>query len=169
MPSTSWNSSPVLPGRYIADTAGSRLGFRAKAFGLVWVTGTMALRNGVIEIGQGRVRASGELDVLSTETGLKLRDWHLRSGHYLHTAKHPSLPVSLVETDVTSTVASIRAVIRDMPVEFPLTLDGAQVDDAQLVLQASGEFDRRGLAMLPPVFGVSSLVQIKLSVLARRV
>ena len=82
-------------GVYEVDPEGSRLLFRAKAFALAWVRGTIPVAGGTIRIADGRASGAGELTADRITTGLAPRDWHLRSSHYLHTAKHPRIRVSV--------------------------------------------------------------------------
>jgi polyisoprenoid-binding protein YceI len=76
-------------GVYVLDAGRSSLGFRAKAFCLKWVTGTLRPTSGQVIIDDGIARGHGTADAAAVDTRLKPRDWHLRTSHYLHTTKYP--------------------------------------------------------------------------------
>ena len=97
--SASIGPRPDLPdGTYDVDPEVSQLRFRAKAFALAWVRGTMPVISGSVRIRDGRVSGAGEIAADKVTTGLAPRDWHLRSSHYLGTARHPRIAVSVDDT-----------------------------------------------------------------------
>jgi hypothetical protein len=51
----------------------------------------------------------------------------------------------------------------------PLTVDAVELDEEALRVTGHLLLDRRPLPMLPPIAGVSRLVEIELELLARRV
>jgi|GEM_PF-1386774 len=153
---------------FTVDAEHSRFTFRAKAFCLSRVTGTLRLQEGRIELSDGIASAEGVALAGSVSTGIAARDWHLRHAHYLHAAAHPQLRLTIPPTPMTarSTVATLTA--RDRTVEIPLMLAELTIGPAgDLRAHLSGRFDRSPLGMLPPVAGVSRIVEVDLDVVAR--
>jgi polyisoprenoid-binding protein YceI len=168
-------SEPIEPGAmapvrgtYAIDTDASQFRFRAKAFTRFWVRGTMPIAEGSVRFTDGRVSGDGQIAADRLSTGLAPRDWHLRSSHYLHTARHPRIRVSVAATPVGGPF-ECTVVVRGTSCTVPLTVDAVELDEE--VLQVTGHLllDRRPLPMLPPIAGVSRLVEIELELLARRV
>jgi polyisoprenoid-binding protein YceI len=153
---------------FTLDPQRSRFAFRAKSFGLLWVTGTLRAREGRVEVREGAVSAEGVALAASVSTGIAVRDWHLRHAHYLRAAAHPEIRLSIPPTPVTatSTVATLTA--RGRSLEVQLELVELAVDVAgELRARLSGRIDRSPLGMLPPLAGVSRLVELDFDVVAR--
>jgi hypothetical protein len=128
----------------------------------------MPVAGGEIRIADGRVSGAGELAADQIATGLAPRDWHLRSSHYLHTAKHRRIRVSV--DDVPASATSVPCTVEVRGVSCVATLEVGAVGHAGDVLSVDGRlvFDRSPLPMLPPIAGVSRLVEIDLSIRATR-
>lgn len=156
----------IPSGTYVADPERSRLTFRAKAFGLVWVRGSMPVTSGTIEVTSGQLRGAGDVSATEVTTGLRVRDWHLRTKHYLHTARHPKIQLLVERADFTSRTASARVMVRGHSAPLKLILDSAEPRDGTVRLAAHGTIDRSSLGMLPPTCGVSRLVQVAVVVVA---
>jgi polyisoprenoid-binding protein YceI len=156
----------IPSGMYVADPKRSQLNFRAKAFGLVWVRGSMPVISGTIEVTGGRLRGTGDVSATGVTTGLRVRDWHLRTGHYLRTATHPKIHLSVQDADLTSGKAGARILVRGNPTPLDLVLDSAELRDGTVRLSAHGTIDRSPFGMLPPVCGVSRLVHVAIVVIA---
>lgn len=160
-------SVPAIPsGTYEADPARSRLSFRARAFGLIWVRGGMPAVRGAITVSRGRLRGTGEAAAGSVSTGLRARDWHLRTKHYLHTRRHPTIQLSVEDADIASGHAEARVVVRGNTATVRLELDSVQASDGILRLETHGTIDRSPFGMLPPACGVSRHVHVQLAVVA---
>jgi polyisoprenoid-binding protein YceI len=160
-------SAPAIPsGSYVADPARSRLSFRAKAFGLIWVHGDMPAVGGTIHVIGDRLRGTGEVAAGSISIGLPARDRHLRTKHYLHTRQHPTIQLSVEDADIASGRADVRVVVRGNPATVRLELDSVQASDGTLRLEAHGTIDRAPFGMLPPACGVSRHVHVQLTVVA---
>jgi polyisoprenoid-binding protein YceI len=153
---------------YEIDTDVSELRFRARAFTRFWVRGTMPVAEGSVRFTDGRVSGDGQIAADRLSTGLAPRDWHLRSSHYLHTARHPRIRVSVADTAVGSPF-ECTVVVRGASCTVPLTVDAVELDEEVLRVTGHLLLDRRPLPMLPPIAGVSRLVEIELELLARRV
>ena len=171
----SYVSEPIEPGglapvrgTYAIDTDASQFRFRAKAFTRFWVRGTMPITEGSVRFTDGRVSGDGQIAADRLSTGLAPRDWHLRSSHYLHTARHPWIRVSVAETPVGGPF-ECTVVVRGTSCTVPLTVDAVDLDEEVLRVTGHLLLDRRPLPMLPPIAGVSRLVEIELELLARRV
>lgn len=155
-------------GVYDVDPEGSRLQFRAKAFAVAWVRGTMPIAGGTIRIGNGRVTGVGELAADQVSTGLGPRDWHLRSSHYLHTATHPRIQASVDNAPVDATLIPCTVVVRGASWVTPFEI--GTVERTGNVLRVDGRLvlDRTPFPMLPPIAGVSRLIHLDLSIQATR-
>lgn len=156
----------IPPGTYVADPERSLLSFRAKAFGLVWVRGQMPAVGGSIHVADGRLHGVGEVAASRISTGLRARDWHLRTAHYLHTAQHLRIKMSVNDADIASGRAEFRVVVRGIPASVDLELDSVEVSGGALRLKAHGTVDRSPFGMLPPLFGAARLVHVELNVVA---
>jgi polyisoprenoid-binding protein YceI len=153
-------------GTYILDLTRSTLGFRAKAFCLKWVSGTLRPTSGEIVIDGGTVRGHGSADATAVDTKLRPRDWHLRTSHYLNTARHPEVRFRVERCDLAAREGEGVLDVRGRQVSIPLVIHEASVDGDELRMQVSGSFDRRGLGMLPRMAGVSRMVHLNLDLVA---
>lgn len=133
----------------MADSARSQLSFRARAFGLIWVHGHMPAVGGTIHVSEGRLRGTSDVAASRISTGLRARDWHQRTRHYLHAARHPDIQLA-ADADIASGHADFRVIARGKPASIGLELDSARVGDGILRLQAHGTIDRSPFGMLPP-------------------
>jgi polyisoprenoid-binding protein YceI len=132
------------------------------------VTGTLGPTSGEVIVEGGIVRGYGRADATAVDTGLKPRDWHLRTSHYLHTAKYPAVRLRVVRCDLDSRQADARLEVRDGVVSIPITIDEVRTQGDELWLKISGSFDRRALGMLPRLAGVSRMVHLDLDLVATR-
>jgi polyisoprenoid-binding protein YceI len=160
-------STPVH-GTYAIDPDASQFRFRAKAFTRFWVRGTMPIAEGSVQFTDGRVSGNGQIAADRLTTGLAPRDWHLRSSHYMHTARHPRIRVSVADSPVVGPF-ECTVVVRGVSSTVPLTVDAVERGEDVLRVTAHLLLDRRPFPMLPPIAGVSRLVQIDLELVARRV
>ncbi len=162
-------SEGVLPdGQYALDPELSTFSFRATAFLLLPVRGTLRARSGTVVAAAGKVQAEGSADAASIATGIKARDWHLRSAHYLHAAVHPEirLVVPSVANGADSVVATLYA--RGRSVKVPLTLESVEVSpEGELHGRLTGSFDRTPLGMFPRFAGVSRRIALTFDVVAQ--
>jgi YceI-like domain len=155
-------------GVYDVDPEGSRLQFRAKAFTVAWVRGMMPVAGGTIRIANGRVTGVGELTADRITTGLAPRDWHLRSSHYLHTAKHPRIRVSVDNAPVRAASIPCTVVVRGASCVTAFEIGAVEYTGDVLRVDGRLLLDRTPIPMLPPVAGVSRLVHLDLSIRATR-
>lgn len=154
-------------GDYTADPAESELLFRAKSFALFWVRGSMPAASGTIRITDGNLSGTGTIAADQVTTGVGLRDWHLRSSHYLHSKRYPGLTLAVNDADIDSGRADCTVTVRDTASTVPMTLKSLDVVDGGLRLEAGVELDRTVYPMLPPLAGVSRKVHVDLIVVAR--
>ncbi|MDN5858343.1 MAG: YceI family protein [Pseudonocardia sp.] len=167
-PEHSPGSSVAIPdGTYVVDTERSELRFRAKAFAALWVRGRMPALDGTIQVRAGRLSASGAIAAQRVDTGLPTRDWHLRSSHYLHSARHPRIAITVdgSATDAPESTAEIE--VRGVAAPLRLRIADLGWQDGRLRLEAEGDLDRSSLPMLPPIAGVSRIVHCRLMVEAQ--
>src|SRR3954452_22727208 len=150
------SGAPLEPGvstpaydTYAIDPDASQFRFRAKAFTRFWVRGTMPIAEGSVRFTDGRVSGDGQIAADRLSTGLAPRDRHLRSSHYLHTARHPRIRVSVAETPVAGPF-ECTVVVRGASCTVPLTVDAVELDEEVLRLTGHLLLDRRPLPRLPP-------------------
>jgi polyisoprenoid-binding protein YceI len=124
--------------------------------------------SGAVAVSGETFHGAGIADARTVNTKLKLRDWHLRHSHYLHAAKYPEIRFAVDHARVGAPEAEARLEARKGAVTFPITVDEMRVDGDVLRIKASGSFDRRPLGMLPPLAGVSRMVDLELDIVARR-
>jgi polyisoprenoid-binding protein YceI len=168
-PAPSDSSRTSIPaGTYTIDTAHSDVAFRAKAFGLMWVRGHIPVGTGTIEVADGHLTGQGLLAADQIATGLGPRDWHLRSSHYLHTAKHPTITVAINSADLAAGQASCDVTVRETAAPVQMDLQSVEVVDGGLHIRAATTVDRTVYPMLPPIAGVSRRVHLEVTVVARR-
>jgi len=167
--SASIGPRPDLPdGTYDIDPEVSQLRFRAKAFAVAWVRGTMPVVAGSLRIRDGRVSGSGEIAADKVSTGLAPRDWHLRSSHYLGTARHPRIAVSVDDTGLDVGQFPSTVVVRDTPATVPLDVRTVQIHAGVLRIECRLVLDRTPFPMLPPLAGVSRRVDVALTLVATK-
>jgi polyisoprenoid-binding protein YceI len=160
-------AAPPPDGVYDVDPERSRIQFRAKAFTMAWVHGSMPAVGGTIRIADGRVSGAGELAADQITTGLAPRDWHLRSSHYLHTARHPRIRVSVDNGPIGATTLPCTVVVRGIPCVTNFTIGAVEYTQGALGVDGRLVLDRTPFPMLPPIAGVSRLVEFDLSIRAR--
>lgn len=158
----------ALAGSYHAVAQRSELRFRAKAFGLIWVDGVMPAAEGTLRIEDGKLSGHGVVAARHVDTGLRARDRHLRSSHYLHTTEHPAITLTVDGADLTSGLAECAVTVRDTTHAVPMTIAALDSDGDVLQLRATVELDRTPFPMLPPAAGVSRTVHVDLTVVAKK-
>lgn len=158
----------VVEGTYDVLVQSSRLGFRATAFLLLPVTGTLPLREGSVVVAGGALSGEGVADAAGVKTGIGARDAHLRTGHYLHAEAQPDVRLSVhdVPLDAREMTAQLTARGATMPVT--LTVSELREQDGVLHVAAHGRFDRGPLGMLARPAGVSREIELDLTIAARR-
>jgi polyisoprenoid-binding protein YceI len=168
IPERPLGATAVPDGTYIAEPAGSTLRFKAKAFTLFWVRGSMPAVAGTLHIRDGKLSGTGTIAADRVDTGVGARDWHLRSSHYLHAKRHPAITLSVEDADLAARTADCTVTVRDTSSVVPMTITSLECHEGRLRLEASVELDRTVFPMLPPAAGVSRKVQIELTVVAAR-
>ncbi|WP_062906621.1 YceI family protein [Mycobacterium avium] len=111
-------------GEWILDSAATSIGFRAKAVFGIKVNGRFDRYESVITVGPA-VAASAISAVIwtnSVDTGMKLRDEHLRADNVFATARFPTMnfrSTAIVETPTGLNVTgTLRIRDRSRPVEW---------------------------------------------------
>ena len=160
-------SEPIPAGEYVVDLEQSELRFKAKAFGLVWVRGRMPAAAGSFRITDGTLSGTGEVAADQVDTGVAARDGHLRSSHYLDTTRHPVISATVDGADLGSGVADCTVVVRGTASPVRMTINSVAVVDGALRLEAGVALDRTPYPMFPPAAGVSRIVHVALTVVAR--
>lgn len=158
----------VPDGAYVVDPKLSRVAFRAKAFGVKWVQGKIPVTEGELTVSENHVRGIGRLSADRIDTGLKPRDWHLRSSHYFHTAQHPTIAVAIDNMSLRRGEHPCEVTVKGVVSRGELSLETVQSVNNELHIEATMTLDRTVYPMLPPVAGVSRLAFLDITVIARR-
>ena len=159
-------SATIPAGAYAIDPERSTVTFRAKAFGLMWVRGRIPLLEGSITISDGRITGTGLLAADRIGTALAPRDWHLRSAHYLHTDKHPTIRVAIDGADLSSQSVACEVTVRGTTAPAQLQLRSIEAADT-LDITAETTVDRTVYLMLGPWAGVSRRANLVITLVAR--
>ncbi|MDH6287770.1 YceI family protein [Rhodococcus opacus] len=159
-------STAIPAGTYAVDPERSTVTFRAKAFGLMWVRGRIPVREGSITVSGGRITGTGLLAADRIDTALGPRDWHLRSAHYLHTDKHPTIEVVINGADLSRGSVPCEVTVRGATA--PTQLQVRSIDAADtLDITAKATVDRTVYPMLGPWAGVSRRANLVITLVAR--
>lgn len=151
---------------YRVDPDRSSVRFRATAFGLLPVAGTLPVVEGTVEVSGSTVRASGELGADGVDTGMRPRDWHLRTKHYLHSAEHPRIAVALEPVEVSDAEPTCSVTVRGTTHPVPMRVSRFDSDRDGLRVSLATTLDRTPFPMLPPSAGVSRLVELEVDLVA---
>jgi polyisoprenoid-binding protein YceI len=156
----------------------SEIGFAVKGLGRA-VTGRFGSFSGHLAHGSGDgVTASGSVDVASIDTGISMRDKHLRSAEFFDVANHPQITFAsrriIAEGDrydIPGTL-TIKGVSRDVSL-IGRRLPAASGDSSETIrIAAEATIDRHSFGIKAParveLFGlaVGAHVKIRLQVVA---
>jgi polyisoprenoid-binding protein YceI len=160
--------------RYQVDRNHSRLGFSAKHLGVSTVRGQFAKFDGWLEGDLDDVKSvkgEGTVEVASIDTGVEMRDNHLRSADFFEAEKYPQISFQLASVEPVEGEGDTYLVTGDLtikdttkPVTFEATLDGRIPDPfggvERVGVTATGQINRMdyglnwdGLAGAIPVAG----------------
>lgn len=143
----------TLTGTWHLVPESSSVSFRTRAVGVVPVNGTMALTGGTAEVdADGHANGTMVFDAASIDTGMRLRDRHLRSGDYFTVAAHPTMVFTATTARPTGTgtydvVGEL--VVRGRSTPMELTAE-ALVDDDVATVTAEVVVTRRMLGFTRP-------------------
>jgi polyisoprenoid-binding protein YceI len=140
-----------VPGRWTVDPSATRADFLAYTlWGRIPVRGGLATRSGHLLVEPPG--ASGELvlDAASVETGIRLRNLHLRTRDYFDATRHPD--VRFVALTITARGPERISVEGELSVaghSAPLTLECATRVEGSKCVELTGQVrvDRRSFAM----------------------
>jgi polyisoprenoid-binding protein YceI len=152
---------------YQVDPTKSEVRFSATAFGLIPVRGRIPVVSGSIRVSGDRVHAAGEAASSQINTGLSVRDRHLRTSHYLDATAHPHIRCTVENAALESDEITGSLVVREVAGNLPITIHRLELTDGVLHIQARAALDRTPYPMLAPVVGVSRVINIELRITAR--
>ena len=180
---TTTTSLAIPTGTWAVDPSHTTVEFRVRHVGLARVRGVFHRFEGVLDVDDdGRVSAAGTVEAASLDTGLAVRDAHLRSADFFDVERHPRLAftattIEAVGPDRLRIVGdlTIRGVTRTIELEGELLGVGRDDEGAERVgLEVWGVLDRRhfGLTWNTVVEGgallVGNRVDLRLEVSAVR-
>lgn len=129
--------------RWVVDGAASRVAFMARGFwGLAPVRGLLPVRGGEATIEQDTIRGSLELDAGGLDTGLALRDRHLRSPDFFDVERFRSIVFTIAEPADLAAPIRGRVSIKGatVPLQVPISMQGGQPPGQPELLRVSSDF-----------------------------
>ncbi|MCF6525348.1 YceI family protein [Streptomyces sp. JJ36] len=141
--------SPRL-GRYRIDTARSAVAFRGRhLFGLLPVRGTLALRDGTVDVAEPLADSAvvAEVGTASFRTGNDRRDLAVVSRRFLDAERHPVM--TFVSRRVTHTAVDGTLTVSGVSRPVVLTVERSEVSGDGFTVRATARVDRT-------VFGVTA-------------
>ena len=162
----------VTAGTWTVDLAHTRAAFTARHFFGQPVPGTIAVTDGLVEVGtDGQPRLfRAMLQAASIDTGHPRRDADLRGKRFLAADRYPRLEVYADRIDATADGWGADAVLRvrgaEAPVRIHATLDGTVDGPAvpsRLRVSATARLDLRAAGIRVPGFLVRRFVDLALS------
>lgn len=159
MTATTTTMQPPTPGTYGIDPAHTEVGFVARHLVGTKVRGRFTKFEGTIVVAEVPEQSHVEVEVETTsiETGVQMRDDHLRTNDFLDAANHPKLLLTSTGlTKVTDAEWKLAADLTIRGVTKPVVFDleyhgrgeGMQPGSEVVAFSAAAEIDRRD-------FGVS--------------
>lgn len=147
------------PGTYAIDPAHTEVGFVARHLVGTKVRGRFAKFDGTLVIGETPEQSKVEVDVdaASIDTGVAMRDDHLRNNDFLDAPTYPKLTLkSTGVTKVTDTEWKLAADLTVRGVTKPVVFDleyhgtgaGMQPGSEVIAFSASAEIDRRDFGVV---------------------
>jgi polyisoprenoid-binding protein YceI len=149
----SMSDHPLLsvPGRWSVDPSATHAGFISYTlWGRIPVRGSLTTRSGHLLVDPASVSGELVLDAASVDTGIGLRNLHLRTRDYFDAARHPD--VRFVAQTLTALGPERIAVAGELTVAghtAPLTLECATrlPGPERVELTSQAQVDRRQFAM----------------------
>ena len=139
--------------------------FRARSFGILPVTGTLAIERGTVTVTDRRpAGAEGTLAAASVATGNARRDEHLRSPQFLDAERHPYVGLRALRFDPAEDGWTVPAVLTVGGAETPVTLHARRLPDpapGTIAIRITGELDRSTTRMRAPRFMVGHRVAME--------
>lgn len=134
--------------------ATARATFRARSFGILPVTGTLALDSGTVTVAGGRpVAAEGALAAASVQTGTAKRDEHLCSPQFFDADRHPYIGLRALRFEPADDGWTVPAVLSVGGAETEVTLHARRLPDpapGEIAIRITGELDRTTTRMRAP-------------------
>ena len=148
---TTVRPTPAQTTRYDIDVHASRITFRARhLFGLATVHGTLAVRNGTINLAEPTAGSTvwAEIDVSSLQTDDSRRDKSLRSPRFLDADRYPVMTFSADSFDDPMMTGTLT--VCDVTCPVTVTIDRRDLADDVITVSATARIDRT-------VYGVTAL------------
>lgn len=163
---TTTGTGTLAPGTYRLDAARCAVRFRtAHAFGLGPVHGTVAVREGVVVLGD-RYSVTVSLDPASFTTDKPRRDEHVRSKAFLDVQRYPSISFASTGVPAGRTVAgTLTAHGVTAPVTLTLTSVASGPDGLRCT--ATARIDRYAFGVTKGRGVIGRWLDVELDVLAR--
>jgi polyisoprenoid-binding protein YceI len=166
-------TAATLTGTWTIDTARSTVGFTVKHMGFMNASGTMAIREGKITVGEDLEVSSVEveLDPAGFDTGNPKRDEHVRSGDFLDVEQFPSAGYRSTSVEARGTSFTVHGELTVHGQTRPVTLVGelSSTDGGDATFTASATVSRHdfGVTKMPALM-VGKELAIELEIIATR-
>jgi polyisoprenoid-binding protein YceI len=140
-----------VPGRWTVDPSAARASFVAHTlWGRIPVRGSLAIRSGHLLVNTDSVSGELLLDAASVDTGIRLRNLHLRARYFFDATRHPD--VRFVAHTLTALGPDRVSLAGELTVaghSTPLTLECAAQPQGSERVELSGDahVDRRSFSM----------------------
>lgn len=164
----------LAPGDWTVEPNASRIGFSLRS--IPRAKGEFTRIDGTLSVdAKGPIRASATIPVSSLTTGVGMRDWHLRGGHFFAARRFPEIRYETTEVVVDGARVEAKGNLTIKDVTQLLALSGellpGELPDT-VRLQLTGTVNRHyfGVRMMPMdvVMGVPRLVTVELDLTVRR-
>lgn len=145
----------------------SSTGFAVRNFGFQVVTGTVPITSGWVEVNAAGTPTGvhASLDLGALDTGNARRDRDLRKPSLLDLDRYPTLTF-FGRPDRTDQHWTVRGTVHAHGTSTPITLNASVCEsaDGSMTVHATGQLDRRALAVHAPRFMIGRLVKVSLNV-----
>ena len=159
------SAPPVNPARgdarvYDVDVTRSSIGFRVRFLGMSDVRGRFAVSGGTVRLTSDGLLEGVEIavDVRSVDTGLRIRDYHLRSADYLDVGRYPSATFRSERAAPAPGGARLAGTITIHGTEAPLECTVVQIagnasERGRLAAEATFVLQRNDFGVRPSTLG----------------
>lgn len=149
------------------DPSRSRARFVAHGmWGLLPAHGQLNVSGGYLERNdQGRFDGQLELDARSISTGMRIRDWHLRSKQLLGVQQNPAMTVSLRDgADVSGRLTgSYELTVVGQHTQLSAAAQIETADSGHVTMRHATEIDLRSLNVVPRAAFLLGLLQPRIA------
>lgn len=144
---------PAAGGTWLLDPRSTTIALRTRSmWGLLPVTGTFRAAGGHVHVTPAwGVTGRVEVDAGSIDTGLRIRDGHLRGADFLAVVGHPLITVDLQRVEATAgswtAVGVLRVRGQALPLRFPISVTSSGPDEVHVAAELQVDRSQVGIGM----------------------